>query len=63
MTVRVLRIIEYVGEEKWLRTTLLNSSVPLDGEMKAGEGNYIRSAMVGGVLGFTQEVDLHGGVK
>ena len=46
--VRVLRILEYVGERQWVEDTLKNSSVPADGVRVVSErkGNIIKSCLV-----------------
>ena len=43
--VRVLRILEYVGERSWVEHTLANNGVK--GERRCGKVNVIREASVG----------------
>ena len=45
--VRVLRIIEYVGEREWVENTLKKGSIPADGTKKfsSNEGS-IKSCLV-----------------
>lgn len=42
--VRVLRIIEYVGEREWVEKTVANS---IQGTKFLGRGNYIAAATIG----------------
>lgn len=44
--VRVLRIIEYVGERDWVEETLKFSSVPLNGTKHINKSNVIKSAII-----------------
>ncbi len=47
--VRVLRVLEYIGDREWVEDTLKNSSVPIDGSrifLNKGYNNYIKSAIV-----------------
>lgn len=48
--VRVLRILEYVGDRKWVEDALNKSHVPLNGNSKTitGDRNYIKSAVIDG---------------
>lgn len=48
--VRVLRILEYVGDREWVEDTLRRSSVPLNGDSSqhTGKENIIKSAIVDG---------------
>ena len=45
--IRVLRILEYVGEREWVENTLAKGGVPANGEHVAGSNGVIRSALVG----------------
>lgn len=42
--IRVLRVIEYVGERDWVEQTVANS---IHGEKCIGRGNVIRAATIG----------------
>jgi predicted phage tail protein len=44
--VRVLRIIEYVGDRKWVEETLQRGGIPANGSKKFGESNIIKSALI-----------------
>ena len=45
--VRVLRILEYVGDREWVEDTLKRSSVPLNGIKKVDRSeNIIKSALI-----------------
>lgn len=46
--VRVLRILEYVGEREWVEDTLTKSHVPLNGTSAhyTGSTNMIKSAII-----------------
>ena len=46
--VRVLRILEYVGDREWVEDTLKRSSVPLNGTSfkNTGKNNIIKSAII-----------------
>ena len=44
--VRVLRILEYVGDREWIEDTLKRGSVPTDGIKDLGNGNMIKSALI-----------------
>jgi hypothetical protein len=45
--VRVLRIIEYVGDREWVEDTLKKGSIPADGTKCFGkEGNIIKSCLI-----------------
>ena len=49
--VRVLRIIEYVGDREWLESTLKNGGIPADGtqEFHSHDHDYknvIKSALI-----------------
>lgn len=45
--VRVLRIIEYVGDREWVESTLQKGGVPADGVKKIGKnGNIIKSSTI-----------------
>lgn len=46
-TVRVLRILEYVGPREWVEMTLAKGGVPSNGEYRAHSGAVIRSAIIG----------------
>lgn len=48
--VRVLRILEYVGDREWVENTLKNGSVPANGtsEYFSGKENIIKSAIIDG---------------
>lgn len=48
--VRVLRILEYVGDREWVEDTLRKSSVPLNGDSSqhTGKENVIKSAVIDG---------------
>ena len=46
--VRVLRILEYVGEREWVEDTLKKGSVPINGMKKVNNKNCIKSATVDG---------------
>lgn len=45
-TVRVLRILEYVGDREWVENTLKQSLVPINGVREIGKGNMIKSALI-----------------
>jgi len=45
--VRVLRILEYVGDREWVETTLMRTAVPCNGEHKINDNCRIRSAVIG----------------
>jgi hypothetical protein len=44
---RVLRLLEYVGDDVWLRKQLARTGVPLIGEHSFEDGALIRSGVVG----------------
>lgn len=44
--VRIIRILEYSGERKWVEDTLARAGVPLNGQRTTDHGT-IRSAMLG----------------
>ena len=46
--VRVLRILEYVGDREWVEKTLKSSSVPMNGDssINTGRENIIKSAII-----------------
>lgn len=44
--IRVLRILEYVGEREWVEETLKRSTVPLNGQRQVDNGNLIKSAII-----------------
>ena len=46
--VRVLRILEYVGDREWVEKTLKSSSVPMNGDSSkhTGTKNIIKSAII-----------------
>lgn len=46
--VRVLRILEYVGDREWVEETLRTSSVPINGDssLNTGRKNIIKSAII-----------------
>ena len=46
--VRVLRILEYVGDREWVEKTLRTSSVPINGDssLNTGRKNIIKSAII-----------------
>lgn len=46
--VRVLRILEYVGDRDWVEKTLKTSSVPMNGDSSSNTGkeNIIKSAII-----------------
>ena len=45
--VRVLRILEYVGDRKWVEETLAKGSVPTNGQRSIGTAGVIKSAILG----------------
>jgi hypothetical protein len=45
--VRVLRILEYVGDREWVETTLMRTAVPANGEHRINNVCTIRSAIIG----------------
>ena len=47
--VRVLRMLEYFGDRKWVEETLANSGVPLNGVSPnwSKDGGHIKSGMIG----------------
>jgi hypothetical protein len=44
--VRVLRILEYVGDREWVENTLQKGNVPADGIHDLGNGNKIKSCLI-----------------
>lgn len=44
--VRVLRIIEYVGDREWVEDTLKKGSIPADGAKDFGKGKIIKSCLI-----------------
>jgi len=44
--VRIIRILEYVGDREFIEHSLRNTAVPLNGEHRFGS-SVIRSAMLG----------------
>jgi hypothetical protein len=44
--VRVLRILEYVGDREWVEECLKGSVVPLNGQKQLNNGNIIKSALI-----------------
>jgi len=44
--VRVLRILEYVGDRDWVESTLAEAHVPMNGMFKNKKGCMIKSAIV-----------------
>lgn len=45
--VRVLRILEYVGDREWVENTLRKGNVPADGIHEVGKtGNVIKSCLI-----------------
>ena len=44
--VRVLRILEYVGEREWVEECLKGSIVPLNGQKQVGKKGLIKSAVI-----------------
>lgn len=44
--VRVLRVLEYVGDRKWVEETLSRSSVPLNGVKRIDNANSIKSSVL-----------------
>jgi hypothetical protein len=45
--VRVLRVIEYVGDREWVEDTLKRGAVPANGEKVVSDINSIKSATIG----------------
>lgn len=56
--IRVLRILEYVGNRKWVEDTLSNSGVPLNGTSPnwSRDVGYIKSGMIGAFPDVIQDV-------
>lgn len=44
--VRVIRMLEYVGDRKWVEDTLQRSSVPCDGTRIVGRDKLIKSCLL-----------------
>ena len=44
--VRVLRILEYVGNREWIEECLKRSYVPTNGQKQFGENEIIKSAII-----------------
>ena len=56
--VRVLRVLEYVGDREWVENTLANSGVPLNGvsPVWSKSGGHVKSGMIGAFPEVLQEV-------
>lgn len=45
--IRVLRVLEYFGEEEWVWSTLAKGAVPANGEHRLSETAKIKSGLIG----------------